>query len=144
MPALHELDPVQCERLLRRGTFGRVGLSTPHGPVILPVNYAVHDDAVVIRTTADGVLARYGHENQIVFEVDAIEEERWRGWSVLAHGRGRLVVDPSRRPPGEVARPWAGGERTAELRLVWTELTGRRVGDGGDPEASMYSRRPVE
>lgn len=144
MPALHELDSVQCERLLRRGTFGRVGLWTPRGPLILPVNYAVHDNAVVIRTSVDGTLARYGHERRLVFEVDTIEEERWRGWSVLAHGRGLLVADPEPRPPGERARPWAGGDRNAELRLAWTELTGRRIGAGGDPEASMYSRRTVE
>jgi hypothetical protein len=143
MPALHELDPVQCERLLRRGTLGRVGLWTPPGPLILPVNYAVHEDAVVIRTSATGTLARYGDDRQIVFEVDTVEEERWRGWSVLAHGRGLLVNDPEPRPPGEQARPWAGGDRSAELRLHWTGLTGRRVGAGGDPEASMYSRRPV-
>jgi hypothetical protein len=144
MPALHELDSVQCERLLRRGTFGRVGLSTPRGPLILPVNYAVHEDAIVIGTSADGTLAKYGHERRLVFEVDTVEEDRWRGWSVLAHGRGLLVTDPGPRPPGERARPWAGGDRNAELRLVWTELTGRRIGAGGDPEASMYSRRSVE
>ena len=144
MPALYELDPVLCERLLRRGTFGRVGLWSPRGPVIFPVNYAVHDDAVVIGTSAYGTLARYGHERQIVFEIDAVEEDRWRGWSVLAHGRGELVSDPSPRPPGERAHPWAGGDRTAELRLAWTELTGRRVGTGGDPEASMYSRRAID
>lgn len=132
MPALHDLDPVECERLLRRGTFGRIGLWTPTGPTILPVNYAVTDDAVVIRTSADGMLARYGHERQLVFEVDLVEEERWRGWSVLAHGRGLLDLDPGSRPMGERARPWAGGDRTAELSLVWTELTGRRVGTGGD------------
>lgn len=143
MPDLLELDPDLCERLLRRGTFGRVGLWAPPGPLILPVNYAVHDDAVVVRTSPDGTLARYGHDRQIVFEVDGVEEERWRGWSVLAHGRGELVTDPSPRPSGERAHPWAGGGRTAELRLAWTELTGRRVGAGGDPEASMYSRRPL-
>jgi hypothetical protein len=144
MPALHDLDPEDCERLLRRGTFGRVGLWTPTGPMILPVNYAVSDDAVVIRTSAQGTLARYGHERQLVFEVDLVEEERWRGWSVLAHGRGLLDPDPPPRPLGERARPWAEGDRTAELRLVWTELTGRRVGTGGDPAGPAHSRHRVD
>jgi hypothetical protein len=144
MPALRDLEPHECEHLLRRGTFGRVGLWTPSGPMILPVNYAVTDDAVVIRTSADGTLARYGHERQLVFEVDLVEEERWRGWSVLAHGRGLLDLDPGPRPMGERARPWAGGDRTAELSLVWTELTGRQVGAGGDPAGPDYSRRRVD
>jgi len=128
MPALHDLDPAECERLLRRGRFGRVGLSTPDGMVILPVNYAVHEDAVVVRTAVDGALARHGHDQDLVFEVDAVDEERWTGWSVLARGRGELVADPGPRPMGERARSWADGARDAELRLAWTELTGRRVG----------------
>ena len=128
MPALHDLDPAECERLLRRGRFGRVGLSTPDGMLILPVNYAVHEDAVVIRIPVDGALARHGHDQDLVFEVDAVDEERWTGWSVLARGRGELVRDPGPRQLGERARPWADGVRDAELRLAWTELTGRRVG----------------
>jgi hypothetical protein len=30
-------------------------------------------------------------------------------------------------------RPWAGGVRALVLRLRWTELTGRRLGDARDP-----------
>ena len=52
MPALRDLDPAECERLLRRSTFGRLALVTTGGPEILPVNYAVHDDSIVITDLA--------------------------------------------------------------------------------------------
>jgi hypothetical protein len=139
MPVLRDLAPSQCERLLRRGTFGRVALTTPDGPEIVPVNYAVRDDAVVVRTTPDGLLARLADGRRIAFEVDLVDESRWHGWSVVAHGVGEIATDVTGRPGGP--RAWADGERSCELRLAWTRLSGRRVGDGWDLEATMYSRR---
>ena len=38
-------------------------------------------------------------------------------------------------------RPWAGGGRNLYLRLRWTELTGRRLGDAWDVVGSMPVRR---
>ena len=67
MPVLRELDRAECERLLRRGTFGRVVLVTHHGPDVVPVNYTVVGDAVVVRTAPDGTLARHGHGRPIAF-----------------------------------------------------------------------------
>ena len=129
MPALHDLDSAECERLLRRGTFGRIVLVTPEGPEIVPVNYAAHDDCIVIRTAPDGVLARHGHQADLVFEIDFVDDVYWSGWSVVARGTG-AVVDASEdgARPGRRVRPWADGDRTCEIRLVWTQLTGRRVG----------------
>jgi nitroimidazol reductase NimA-like FMN-containing flavoprotein (pyridoxamine 5'-phosphate oxidase superfamily) len=139
MPVLRELAPSQCERLLRRGTFGRVALTTPDGPEIVPVNYAVRDDAVVVRTTRDGLLARLADGRRVAFEVDLVDESRWQGWSVVAHGVAEIARDTARPTSGP--RAWADGDRSCELRLPWTRLSGRRVGDGWDLEATMFSRR---
>ena len=142
MPVLRELAPTECERLLRRGMFGRVALTTSHGPDIVPVNYAVRDDAVVIRTSPEGWLARQADGQPIAFEVDAVDESRWHGWSVVAHGTGEVVTDGGTTVAGPFhARPWADGDRSCELRLAWSRLTGRRVGDGWDLEAAMCSGR---
>ena len=140
VPELLVLDPAQCERLLRRGNFGRVGLVTSRGPDVVPVNYTVVEDSVVVRTTSDGLLARHGHQQPLVFEVDLVDHERWEGWSVTARGVGEVVPEAGsgRRP---AVRAWATGERSAQLHLPWTELTGRRLGAGWDLEAGMYARR---
>ena len=129
MPEVHALDLPTCDRLLRSGTFGRFALTSPRGPEIVPVNYAVRDDAVVVRTDPTGTLARFGAGAAVVFEVDAVDPDYWHGFSVIARGVGELVSDPP--PPGSgtpTARPWAAGDRSVELRLAWTELTGRQVG----------------
>jgi len=141
MPVLTTLSGSECERLLRRGTFGRVVLMSPLGPEILPVNYAVQGDEIVVRVSAGGTLARHG-TGEFAFEVDQVDEERWHGWSVIARGHGAVVEAVVDEPKNGVrARPWADGDRPCELRLTWTELTGRRIGVGWDLESGMYSRK---
>ena len=140
MPTLIELTAEECERLLRRGTFGRMVLSTPHRNEIVPVNYAVHETTVVVHTSRDGLLARHADGAQLVFEVDFVDDERWQGWSVVARGRGRVSTDLRAVPP---VRPWADGDRSCEIQLRWDELTGRKLGAGWDAEEAMYSRKAV-
>jgi hypothetical protein len=141
VPVLRELDPAECERLLRRGTFGRVVLVTPRGPDVVPVNYTVVGDAVVVRTAPDGTLARHADGSPVAFEVDVADDVRWQGWSVVARGVGRLVTDPPVGPDRARVRPWADGDRSAELHLRWTELTGRQVGVAWDTAGALFARR---
>lgn len=143
MPSLIELTADECDRLLRRGTFGRMVLSTPLGNEIVPVNYAVHESAVVVHTSPEGVLARYADGAELLFEVDLVDEENWHGWSVVARGRGRTGHAALIDTPVASVRPWAGGDRSCEVRLTWETLSGRKVGDAWDAEQAMYSQRSV-
>ena len=128
MPVLTTLSAVECERLLRRGTFGRAVVMSPLGPEIVPVNYAVQGDEIVVRVSASSTLARHG-TGDVVFEVDQVDHDRWHGWSVVARGTGVVVeAVPGDHEVGTRVRPWVDGERPYELRLTWSELTGRRVG----------------
>lgn len=127
---MYELDPDECQALLRSQRIGRVCLMTPQGVEVVPVNYAVHEGAVVVRTAPDSLLSRFADGTQIAFEVDVVDEQRWSGWSVVARGDGEVHdVDPAEdRPPGTRPRPWVEGDRSQELRIVWERLTGRRLG----------------
>lgn len=128
---MHELDAAQCEQLLRSQRIGRVCFVAPHGVEVVPVNYAVHEDAVLVRTASDGLLARFAHGTHLVFEVDAVDHERWSGWSVVARGVGEVrELDVTEvRSIGTRPRPWADGRRDHELRLAWRQITGRRIGN---------------
>jgi hypothetical protein len=126
-----DLTTDECERLLRGGVVGRVAVSTPDGPHIVPVNYSVFEDTIVVRTSAYSVLGTYGREAMLAFEVDHIDHERHLGWSVVARGRSWGEADPAELarigaawPP----RPWAGGERDLHVRIRWSALTGRILG----------------
>lgn len=130
MDEIVELSVAECRDLLMTDTVGRVGFVTPFGPRIVPVNYVLAGDAIEVRTTAYSELARYAPDTRIVFEIDHLDTERRRGWSVVALGECEHVEQPhlERREPDEVPQPWAGGNRPVWLRLAWEELSGRRVG----------------
>src|SRR5690625_4261714 len=131
-PRIRTLSAEQCRKLISPGGVGRAAFTETDGtaPVVLPVNYALSDGAVVFRTAAGGIVARCV-PGPMSFQVDRIDDAMSRGWSVLATGRARLVDDESERAAlseHHPVRPWAGGEREAWIRLTPEQLTGRRVG----------------
>ena len=144
MSETRELSYSECEALLRAGVTGRVALSAPDGPQIVPVNYSVVDGAIILRTSPYSVLGTYGRGTTLAFEVDHFDHAYHRGWSVVARGRSEVVDDPT-----EIAhirsvwepRPWAGGARALVMRIRWSELTGRQLGGGWEPLRDLPYRR---
>ncbi|GAB6987928.1 pyridoxamine 5'-phosphate oxidase family protein [Nocardioides pyridinolyticus] len=141
-----ELTTEECGRLLRAGVGGRIALSSPDGPHIVPVNYSVVDDAIVVRTSPYSILGTYGRDSMLAFEVDQFDHERHRGWSVVARGRAQVVTRSEQLDHIRSTwdpRPWAAGVRSLYLRLRWTELSGRRIGGAWDLESMLPVRRSV-
>lgn len=144
MAEILELPYEECVKLLRAGVFGRMAVNRPTGPEIVPVNYVVVDDAVLVRTSPGSLLDRVAAGASVVFEVDDVSYERWHGWSVVARGRGERVTDEQltdeeRRVPGPPA--WVTRADESWIRLKWVTLTGRRLGQGWDPLVEMPVRR---
>ncbi|WP_051580633.1 pyridoxamine 5'-phosphate oxidase family protein [Pseudonocardia acaciae] len=97
-----------CMALLRTASVGRLLFTEDALPAIRPVNFTVTDHRILVPATEgswagrlDGVL--------VAFTADHINPDN-TGWSVLAHGTARLVVDPDRA-----------------LRITIERVTGRRV-----------------
>jgi uncharacterized protein len=131
MGTLEELSVEECIDLLRAGLVGRAAICTPAGPHVVPVNYAVHGDSVVFRTTPYSVLGTYSWAGDIAFEIDHVDVERHEGWSVVAVGRGEMVEDVEEVEEIRWAndpRPWAEGSRPLIVRLRWRQISGRRIG----------------
>lgn len=128
---VHDLTREECGSLLSAGVAGRVAVSSPTGPHIVPVNYAVHHESTLVRTTAYSVLGTHGRGAMLAFEVDGMDHENHRGWSVVVRGRGEVVDDALELEEilhTWAPRPWASGQRALLLRIPWTEITGRRLG----------------
>ena len=141
-----ELSAAQCRELLSAGLVGRVAICTPLGPHIVPVNYAVVDESAVLRTTPYSVLGSHARGTMLALEVDQFDYERQRGWSVVARGRAEAVTGAGELQ--DIRRSWepnawASGQRNLFLRLPWSELSGRRLGDGWDPVDELPVRRVV-
>jgi uncharacterized protein len=121
-----------CRDLLQAGLVGRVAFWAD-GPHVVPVNFAVSGSDLVLRTSADSMLAGRAPGTQVALEIDHIDYEGHRGWSVVAVGPCTALEDP------EVIdaicgdwepRPWADGDREAYLVIAPETVTGRRVGRG--------------
>jgi nitroimidazol reductase NimA-like FMN-containing flavoprotein (pyridoxamine 5'-phosphate oxidase superfamily) len=82
-----QLTVAECRALLETGVVGRVAMATPVGPRIAPVNYVVHEDAIVFRTAPYSELSTYGWNVDLAFEIDRLDPDARLGWSVVALGR---------------------------------------------------------
>lgn len=134
-----ELTVEECLELLHGGAVGRVALSTPVGPRIVPLSYAMHDDAIVFRTSPYSELGTYGRDTELAFEIDQLDFEKRQGWSVVAVGRAQVIEDPDELLDIHQVwdpTPWVGGTRHLYLRLLWRDLTGRRIWNDATGSAS--------
>jgi hypothetical protein len=96
---------------------------------MLPVNFAVTGKTIIFRTAPDTLLARHA-DAQLSFEADHLDEALCEGWSVLVHGHGHQVKDEravKRLEDGIHLEPWAPGARDVYVRIVPTQITGRRI-----------------
>jgi nitroimidazol reductase NimA-like FMN-containing flavoprotein (pyridoxamine 5'-phosphate oxidase superfamily) len=130
---LEILDAVECRRLLGSVPIGRVVFTDRAMPAAQPVNFVVHEGAVVFRTGNGSKVAAASRDTVVAFEVDEFDREYRRGWSVVVVGRAQEVTDPALR--GRLAdlplRPWAPGVRDHVIRIPIEVIYGRRIAPPG-------------
>lgn len=141
---LRVLDSAECLRLLGTSVVGRLGAVVGGYPVVIPVNYALDGDAVVVRL-AEGTLLRAVRAANVCFQVDEIDPFRQTGWSVLVRGLGEELTDAHReelaaRTRAAGVQPWAPGEREHWVRIIPHGMSGRRIVPGAlafEPEGYL-------
>jgi nitroimidazol reductase NimA-like FMN-containing flavoprotein (pyridoxamine 5'-phosphate oxidase superfamily) len=126
-----EIGIDECWRLLACQPVGRVAVMSGQYPLVLPVNYAVDEHAIVFRSS-DGEKQNRIHGSKVAFEVDQIDPFQRTGWSVLVKGVAhslnvRGTPDLAERSYSEGAAPWAPGERAYLVKIIPDEITGRRI-----------------
>src|SRR5690348_17101209 len=80
------LSENECMELLREVPVGRIGLTLNALPAVLPVNFAVLDGDIVIRTGGGTKLQAAMSNAVVAFETDGYDDEDQTGWSVMLTG----------------------------------------------------------
>jgi nitroimidazol reductase NimA-like FMN-containing flavoprotein (pyridoxamine 5'-phosphate oxidase superfamily) len=131
---IEELDEDACLQLISGGGVGRIAYTSRFGLVVLPVNYALQDGAVVFRTAEHGPLDEDlrtgidGAEYKVTFEVDDIDLAKRQGWSVLVQGPARHLAGAERDVAVQAGvQALAPGNRELFVKVVPSRVTGRRI-----------------
>lgn len=122
---LAELTTDECWRLAASQPVGRLAWTSPHGPTVLPVNFAVDGEDVLIRTKAYSEVGRECDDTMVAFQVDSFDQDAHTGWSVLLRGRAHFEYDGPKTDSDP--DPWVSGPRSLRLRIGISEVTGRRL-----------------
>lgn len=124
---LRDLSRTECLELLTIHHVGRVAYCDDLGPVVLPVNYTLDRETVLIQVSPHSTLARHLRSARASFQVDEHEDYNQTGWSVLVRGDAEHVdvfelPDIDQRPVA-----WAEGQRSFFVRITPHEISGRRL-----------------
>ncbi|TDU83809.1 helix-turn-helix protein [Kribbella voronezhensis] len=127
-PVIDTMGEDECRRLIEPGGVGRVAFELAGRLNVVPVNFGMHDGAVVFRTSATTALGRYG-ARAVSFEIDRIDEGMHEGWSVVIAGIARHAgpreTDQLRKALD--VDPWAGGDREVYIVIEPEQISGRRI-----------------
>jgi len=135
---LEVLDRDECLRLLASATLGRVGLTSRALPMVLPVDFLLEGQRILVRTGRGSKLDAALRGAVVAFEADEFDPTYHSGWSVAVTGLAHAVTEPddlaaTRSLP--VAR-WAPKGEEAVLAISTELVSGRRIASdvsGGGP-----------
>lgn len=127
---LEVLDLETCLELIDETPVGRIAFVAGGEPAVLPVNHVLDGRTIAFRTAPGSKLETAARRGSVAFEVDAYDEERREGWSVLVRGVADVEMDDEAIAELEAhdLHPWADGvERASWVRIRPNEISGRRI-----------------
>ena len=129
---LSPLGREECLSLLAPRPVGRVVFTHRALPVVLPVNFLLHDTGVLMRVGPGSVLAGVSRGAVVAFQVDDVDAGPDTGWSVTVVGRADEVGDEEIRQRALTAlAPWTDGDLDHVVRIGLEQVTGRRLSRPG-------------
>jgi hypothetical protein len=138
------LGASECLRLLamaaRDTGFGRLGISTPGAPIILPVNFSLVEHHVLVRVGND----TFSHEapgRLVAFEVDHVNASVGMAWSVLVRGLASVVEDPDASTMAAAPVPFVHDPGETLITVRPDVITGRRFEIDPTPDERRPNRR---
>ncbi|MHA6781958.1 pyridoxamine 5'-phosphate oxidase family protein [Pseudonocardia saturnea] len=123
---LTNLTRADCLRLIGAAALGRVVFTNAAMPAVQPVAFVLDGDDAVFRVPHGGPLDAATTRGTVVgFQVDAIDDGTYAGWSVLGVGRAYEVVDPERL--AALPAGWGGYDTAHTIAVPLEQLSGQRI-----------------
>ena len=119
----------ECVALLRAHRWGRLAVQVHDHPEVFPLNYAMDGPRIVFRIDRGAKLASLRQSHLASFQIDEVDEEKRRGWSVMAVGPISEAVDAAdiRRLEDLGLESWVTSESVHWMQLSPHRLSGRRL-----------------
>lgn len=119
----------ECLALLQTVPIGRIAITVDALPVILPVNFILNNDTIVMRTAEGAKLSAAMSHAVVALEADHFDAIDHAGWSVLVQGSSRVIEDPSElaKTAELPLRSWASDRTDRFVAVSLDVVTGRRV-----------------
>jgi uncharacterized protein len=130
---LEVLSRAECLRLLATVPIGRLGVSIGALPVILPIRFALLDDAIVVRSARGTKLDTAIAGAVVAFEADHVDHVEHHGWSVLAQGIAEVLTDAAELATAHTLdlRSWTPTHDDRYVRIGTEIMSGRRLSASG-------------
>jgi uncharacterized protein len=124
-----EFSHSECILRLEADGVGRVAAILDCRPYICPVNYVLHEGAIVFRTRRGSHLHMATHDSYAALEIDRADFMYHEGWSVLVQGRSSHIVDPAEviALARVCVAPWAGDAMDSFVQIRLDEVHGERI-----------------
>ncbi|WP_052436353.1 pyridoxamine 5'-phosphate oxidase family protein [Georgenia sp. SUBG003] len=129
-----QLSRDECLSLLRAGVVGWVAFPDDDGASLVPVNYVLHRDEMVVVTSYGTKLAAAAHDRVMSFGLGEFDVPSRSGWSVVVRGRSHLVGDDLVNPDLPPGNSWALTGTGIRIAIELDQVSGRRVPDAPVPE----------
>ena len=130
---LEILDRAQCMGLLADVTVGRLAYARGGVPAVVPVNVALVDERILFRLGTGAALAAIYDRQVIALEVDEIDADGRRGWSINVVGNPTEISVAVAGHAGVALQSWLRADNSRLFSLATNHVKGRRLcpGPGG-------------
>lgn len=124
-------------KLIEGTKHGRLVVTVGGEPDIFPVNYAVNNRKLYLRTAPGNKLAELTINAKVLFETDGILSEE--AWSVVLRGAARVLEQSADIAAAEALglKPWVPTLKDFYVEIDPTSVSGRHFQFGEHPEREI-------
>lgn len=132
-----KLSEDETWKLIEGTKHGRLVVTVAGEPDIFPVNYAVDNRRLYLRTAPGNKLAELTINSKVLFETDGILSEE--AWSVVVRGTARVLEQSADIAVAEALnlKPWVPTLKDFYVEIEPTSVSGRHFQFGEHPEREI-------